>query len=148
MRKLLLAFWSITFLWLSGCGFLTDARNAIATASTFLKAEQEQFGPTCTSNAQQPVCQAINKGVFANNALIDAVNVYCSGVPAAGVQDWNHGGPCVPVKTAQSAVQAATVNLNQVIADLKALTGKSADGTPTTSLLEYRKRDLEAARGR
>jgi len=147
MKKAIKIWATILLFVVGGCGFVADARNAIATSSTFLKAEQDQYLSSCQAQPTQNVCVKINQGIALNNTLIDALNVYCSGVPANGAAGWNQGGPCVPVKTAQSAVVSATANLSQVMADLKSFAKVTPPPASTPKALnEYRKSDLDAAR--
>jgi hypothetical protein len=134
---------------LAGCTpkLVDNARNAIAAASTFLKATQDQYTASCVANATQPVCVSIKAAIGANNALIDAVNIYCGGTPANGAASWDQGGACVPVPNAEAGLVSATNNLATVIGDLRTIVN-AAPKPPKTSkdLRDYRKLDLDATR--
>jgi hypothetical protein len=99
------------------------ARDTAATAKGYLDSAKSQH-PECAASGTTAVnpstqCQVINKGVGVKDALIDAINVYC-----ASDSYTNGTGPCVPDKNAQPKLQAALNNLNQILADVKAVAGQ------------------------
>jgi len=118
MRKLLPI---LALLLLSGCGSVEQsARNVIVASSAVLSTAQSEFKAVCTVAPTQTVCVAINKAGAAENLAIDSLEAYC-GFTATS----DPSTVCVPVASAQAALQAAVANLNQLITDLKPLLGQS-----------------------
>lgn len=94
-------------------------RNGLTASYTFLSQELMSH-PECHGGALTPtVCKVIHDAIVAHNSVISAEETYCGGTPAAGVESFDNGGPCVPVKSAQDGLKSALANLNQLITDLK-----------------------------
>lgn len=94
-----------------------NARDAAAALRGLLTTAQTQYQTSCQANSTQTVCQSINRGVSAQNALITATESYCG---------WSTTAPppdpmtvCVPVKSAEAALKSATANANQAIAEIR-----------------------------
>ena len=107
---------------LAGCSsFEKSARDSIAAASGVLTLLQTpaQYGDSCKANPLQPVCIDINRAISAENAAIDAAEIYCSG-PA-----FETGGKCQPPSdpalknAAEAKLAAALANLTPLITHLK-----------------------------
>lgn len=91
------------------------ARDSIAAAKGFIEQAQLNHHAECTANPSKKLCKAINTGVEAQNAAIDALDAYCAG-PA-----WNTGGVCDPQASVEAKLDEAIRNLNKIIANLKEL---------------------------
>ena len=95
-----------------------QARNTAAALQGAIVAAQNQYGATCKVSPTLGACVDINKAVLGQNALVTAVEAYCG---------WSTTNPpatsavCVPVKTAQAALQTAIANSNAFIVDLKGI---------------------------
>ena len=104
------------------CGFAcsplqNNARNTGAALQGAIIAAQAQYGPTCTTNPSQASCAAINKAVAGENALVTAIESYCGWSPSNPPA--NPNAACVPVSSAQAALQTAIANANGFITQLK-----------------------------
>jgi hypothetical protein len=131
MKKQLLLFPLLALaLVLAGCQPPENTtRDGIALLHGYITAAEGQH-PECSpvnhpENQAQTQCQVIARAIGAQNAAIDALEVYCSG-PAfdAGA------GPCQPPKkgtpayqTAAVKLQAAVAGMNQTQGDIKQLLG-------------------------
>jgi len=103
---------------LSGCSPVEQkARDTAAALSGSIVAAQSQYQASCTANPNQQVCQLINRGVAGENALITAVESYCGWAPGAAPPDST--AACVPVKSAQAALEAAIVNAASLTLEIK-----------------------------
>ena len=104
------------------------ARDAIAASKGFIEQSQKHHGLECEARCdpaavptiQDPklcknICNAINDAVRAQNAAIDALNVYCGGT------GWDTGGPCNPKgdRLNRDNLQSSIRSLNAVIAQVK-----------------------------
>ena len=94
------------------------AYNTIVAAKAFLDKEK-QAHPECPA-ASSTLCSDLVKATGAKDALIDAIEVYCSG------PEFENGGACQPpakgtpaYDQAKAKLQAAISHYNQVAADLK-----------------------------
>jgi len=94
------------------------ARDTAAALGGAITTAQTQYQTSCTANKTQQVCQVIDKAVAAQNALITADETYCGWPVGTGT---NSNNPCVPVANATAALQAAIVNANAFITQLKAV---------------------------
>lgn len=94
-----------------------SARDSAAGLSGSIVAAQQRYQTTCTSNPSQEVCQVINRGVAAENALIAAVETYCGWTVAQAPPDPT--AKCVPVKTAQQTLQVAIANANTLTTQIR-----------------------------
>ncbi len=85
-----------------------QARDVAAALSGSIVAAQAKYQGSCTANPSQQICQAINRGVSGENALITAVETYCGWAVTPAPPDPN--AKCVAVKSAQAVLQAAVAN--------------------------------------
>lgn len=115
MKKLIAALATFALcLVLAGCQPIENsARDTSAALSGSIVAAQSQYGTSCVANPSQSVCQTINKAISGENALVTAVEAYCGWSPTLAPPDPT--AKCVPVKSAQAALQSA-------ISDAAALT--------------------------
>ena len=103
---------------LVGCSPVEQkARDTAAALSGSIVAAQSQYQASCGANPQQQVCQLINRGVAGENALITSVETYCGWVQAAAPP--NPMATCVPVKSAQAALEAAIANAAELTLEIK-----------------------------
>lgn len=101
-----------------GCSPLENqARDAAAALSGSIIAAQTRYQASCTANPSQQVCQAINRGVSGENALITAVETYCGWAVTPAPPDPN--AKCVAVKSAQAVLQAAIANAAALTVQIK-----------------------------
>jgi hypothetical protein len=98
--------------------FEKSARDSIAGAKGFIEQAQANHGTECRANPNTSLCGAINQAVAAQNAAIDALDLYCAG------SAWQSGGACQPNKEAEPRVRAAIANLDRIIRDAKGAVGK------------------------
>lgn len=94
-----------------------DARDAGAGLNGAIAAAQSKYQTSCAANSAQAICSTINQAVSAQNALITATEAYCGWSTLNPPQNQNQ--VCVPVKSAQSALQTAIANANTFITQLK-----------------------------
>ena len=99
------------------------AYNVIVGAKGYLDSEKAQHSE-CVTTPQASVCLLISRAVGGKDFLIDALSIYCSG------PNFLNGGACDPpaagtpaLVQAQTKLQAAINNYNQIAADLKKVTG-------------------------
>lgn len=116
---------SILILFTTGCPTQNDARDAIAVAHGWIVQAQTQWGDSCRLDPTQVKCTTTNRLIAAQHVAADALEIYCSGTPAAGEQPYAVGGTCVPVKSAQNALVAAVGNMNVFTDDVKSLLGRN-----------------------
>jgi hypothetical protein len=103
---------------LVGCSPVEQkARDTAAALSGSIVAAQSQYQASCTTNPSQEVCQLINRGVAGENALITAVETYCGWAQGAAPPDPT--ATCVPVKSAQAALEAAVANAAELTLEIK-----------------------------
>jgi len=101
-----------------GCSPLeNEARDTAAALSGSIVAAQTKYQASCAANPGQEICQIINKGVSGENALITAVETYCGWSPTLAPPDPT--ATCVPVKSAQAALQAAIANAASLTLQIK-----------------------------
>lgn len=103
---------------MTGCSPLeNNARDAAAALSGSIVAAQAKYQDTCTADKTQQICQTINKGVSAENALITAIETYCSMAitPVPPTRDT----PCHPVKTAEAGLSTAIANATTLTSQIK-----------------------------
>jgi hypothetical protein len=94
-----------------------QARDTAAALSGSIIAAQTKYQASCAANPGQEICQMINRGVFGQNALISAVETYCGWSMTIAPPDPN--AKCVPVKSAQAALQAAIANAATLTIQIK-----------------------------
>ena len=94
-----------------------QARDAAAALSGSIVAAQTKYQASCGANPEQPICQMINRGVSGENALVTAIEGYCGWAATATPPDAN--AKCVPVKSAEAALQAAIANATTLTLEIK-----------------------------
>ncbi len=94
-----------------------QARDTAAALSGSIVAAQTQYQAGCSANPTQEICQVINRGVSGENALLTAVETYCGWTPALPPTDPT--AKCVPVKSAEAALQAAIANAATLTVEIK-----------------------------
>jgi len=94
-----------------------QARDTAAALSGSIVAAQTKYQATCAANPAQEICQVINRGVSGENALITAVETYCGWSETLAPPD--PSAKCVPVKSAQAALQAAISNAASLTLQIK-----------------------------
>lgn len=118
MKKLLVTFAACIVL--TGCSPLEqNARNTAAALQGIIVAAQSEYQTSCASTPGLAVCQDINRGISAQNALVTAVEAYCSWNTVSPPTDPN--AVCVPVKTSQQALQTAIANATAEITAIKGI---------------------------
>ena len=101
-----------------GCSPIENqARDTAAALSGAIVAAQTTYQANCVANPEQQVCQLINRGVAGENALITAVETYCGWTPSIVPPDAT--AQCVPVKSAQAALEAAIANASTLTLEIK-----------------------------
>jgi len=118
MRKLCTTLLALGVLPMLACSPLENqARDAAAALSGSIVAAQAKYQGSCTANPSQQICQAINRGVSGENALVTAVETYCGWAVTPAPPDPN--ATCVPVKSAQAALQTAIANAATLTLQIK-----------------------------
>jgi hypothetical protein len=118
MRTLAVGLLVVCLLPMLGCSPIENrARDTAAALSGAIVAAQAQYEASCASNPNQQVCQLINRGVSGENALITAVETYCGWTPTVAPPDAT--AQCVPVKSAQSALEIAIANASTLTLEIK-----------------------------
>ena len=118
MRKLATILAVIMLLPMLGCSPLANqARDTAAALSGSIIAAQTEYQASCAANPGQEICQVINRGVSGENALLTAVETYCGWTPTLAPPDPT--AKCVPVKSAQAALQAAIANAAALTLQIK-----------------------------
>lgn len=121
IRLLSLAVLATASVSLCGCPKVSQvAYSTIVGATAFTDKVSAQHPECGQASAVSTMCVDLRKAISANNALIDAVKVYCAG------PNFDAGGACdEPTKGAPGSVQAlsklqaAISAYNQAAADLK-----------------------------
>jgi hypothetical protein len=109
---------------LAGCqSFEKSARDAIAGAHGWVQQQQPIRQAECSADPSKAICRAINRVIAGEHTTAGVLNVYCAGAPPAGQASFADGGPCVPVKSAEAAIQAAIINLQTTVNDAKKVAG-------------------------
>jgi hypothetical protein len=118
MKKLVTIVIVICLMVMVGCSPLENqARDTAAALSGSIVAAQTKYEAECTANPAQEICQVINRGVSGENALITAVESYCGWREAMAPPDPSE--KCVPVKSAQAALQVAISNAAALTIQIK-----------------------------
>lgn len=118
MRKLFTIVVALGLLPMLACSPLENqARDAAAALSGSITAAQIKYQAGCSANPSQQICQVINRGVSGENALITAVETYCGWAVTPVPPD--PAAQCVPVKSAQGALQAAIANAGTLTVQIK-----------------------------
>lgn len=101
-----------------GCSPIENqARDSAAAIKGAIESGQAKYQASCTANPSQSVCQLINRGISAQNALVTSAEAYCGW--AVGAPPSDPLAKCVPVKSAQAALQSAILNANQITLEIK-----------------------------
>lgn len=101
-----------------GCSPIESrARDTAAALSGSIVAAQTEYQASCTANSKQEVCQLISRGVSGENALITAIETYCGWTPTLAPPD--PSATCVPVKSAEAALEAAIANAASLTLEIK-----------------------------
>ena len=118
MRKQTTILLVLCLLPMLGCSPLENqARDTAAALSGSIVAAQSKYQATCAANPAQEICRVINRGVSGENALITAVETYCGWTPTLAPPD--PAAKCVPVKSAQAALQAAIASAATLTSQIK-----------------------------
>jgi len=116
MKRLTIVMLVVGLLPMLGCSPIENqARDTAAALSGSIVAAQIKYQANCVANANQEVCQLINRGVSGENALITAVETYCGWAPTLAPT----AAACVPVKSMQPALQAAIANAAALTLEIK-----------------------------
>ncbi len=93
-----------------------QARDTAAALSGSIVAAQTRYQSTCAAQPSQEICQVINRAVSGENALITAVETHCGWSATLAPPD---AAKCVPVKSAEAALQAAIANAATLTLQIK-----------------------------
>lgn len=103
---------------LIGCSPLEqNARNTAAALQGAIVAAQTSQQSSCSANSQQESCIVITKAINGQTALVTSIEAYCGWSITNPPSDPN--ATCVPVKTAQAALETAIANATTFITELK-----------------------------
>lgn len=118
MRLLITMLLVAALISMSGCSPLENqARDTAAALSGSIVAAQTQYQASCVANSKQQICELIDRGVSGENALITAVETYCGWSQTLAPPDPT--AECVPVKSAQAALQSAIANAAALTLQIK-----------------------------
>src|SRR5882724_695410 len=118
MRKFFTIVLALGVLPMLACATLENqARDAAAALSGSIVAAQTKYQASCTAKPSQEICQVINRGVSGENALITAVETYCGWAVTPAPPDPT--AKCVPVRSAQGALQTAIANAATLTLQIK-----------------------------
>ena len=118
MRGVLTTLLAVSLLVLVACSPLENqARDVAAALSGSIVAAQGKYQGSCAANPSQAICQAINRGVSGENALVTAVETYCGWAVTPPPLDPN--AMCVPVKSASAVLQTAIANAAALTVQIK-----------------------------
>ena len=118
MRKFFTIVLALGVLPMLACATLENqARDAAAALSGSIVAAQTKYQASCTAKPSQEICQVINRGVSGENALITAVETYCGWAVTPAPSDPT--AKCVPVRSAQGALQTAIANAATLTLQIK-----------------------------
>ena len=99
-----------------------QARDTAAAAQGFITAAQTAHGAECKADPTKAVCVDINRAVDAQNILIDAAETYCGWqTRPTPAQLAAATASCQRISSASSGLQVATGNLQNILADIKAV---------------------------
>jgi len=118
MKKLFTIIVALGLLPMFACSPVENqARDSAAALSGSIIAAQTKYQVSCTANPSQQICQVINRGISGENALITAVETYCGWAVTPAPPDPN--AKCVPVKSAEAALQTAIANAATLTLQIK-----------------------------
>ena len=108
----------IALLPMVGCSPVENqARDTAAALSGSIITAQTKYQASCAANPGQEICQVINRGVSGENALLTAVETYCGWSATLAPPDAS--AKCMPVKSAEAALQAAIANAAEMTLQIK-----------------------------
>jgi len=117
MKRLKIVLLVVGLLAMLGCSPIENrARDTAAALSGSIIAAQTKYQASCAANANEEVCQLINRGVSGENALITAVETYCGWAPTLAPDPT---ATCVPVKSMEAGLQAAIANAAALTLEIK-----------------------------
>lgn len=105
------------------------ARDVIASATGAIEQAQGEYKDSCVAKPGQQECILINQAVYAQNASITGLEIYCSW--PKGVVLPSPNTICSPVKSALPALEASVTRLDQLIGQIRAIIQAKAPVTPT-----------------
>ena len=117
MKKLLVPILILCMVTVACAPLAQQARDVSAALNGALTSARASNDEACRVNPATTVCQAILRGVSAQNALITATETYC-GFQLSPTPPPNDA-VCQPVKSAEPALKVAIANANQIIGELK-----------------------------
>ena len=117
MRKVLCLVLPLLFCLIACSPLEQQARNTAAALQGTIVAAQAKYHDSCVATPSQTVCKTINQGVSGENALVTAIEAYCSWSATTPPSDPNAN--CVPVKTAQAGLSAAIANAATLTTQIK-----------------------------
>ena len=118
MKRLMVLVTLIAVVPTLGCSPLENqARDTAAALSGSIVAAQSKYQSSCAANSSQDICQILNRGISGQNALITSVETYCGWTPTLAPPD--PMAKCVPVKSAQQALEAAIANAASLTVQIK-----------------------------
>jgi hypothetical protein len=118
MKRFMILLMVVIVLPMLGCSPLENqARDTAAALSGSIVAAQGEYQASCSANPKQEICQIINRGVSGESALITAIETYCGWAATLAPPDPN--AQCVPVKSAQAALQGAIANAASLTVQIK-----------------------------
>lgn len=93
------------------------ARDTAAALSGSIVAAQTKYQASCAIQPKQEICQVINRGVSGQNALVTAIETYCGW--ALAPVPLEPTATCIPVKSAEMALQVAIANATTLTLQIK-----------------------------
>jgi hypothetical protein len=118
MKRISIVILAVSLLPMLGCSPLENqARDTAAALSGSIVAAQSKYEASCAANPAAEICQVITRGVSGENALVTAVEAYCGWTPTLAPPDPT--AACVPVKSAQAALQTAIANAATLTLQIK-----------------------------
>lgn len=103
----------------TGCSPIEiQARDTAAALQGVLKVAMPQYETTCEANPNQQICNLINNGISAQNALLTAGETFCGWNPALPPPNPDTT-PCVEQKGATALLKAAIGNAAAFTIEIK-----------------------------
>ena len=118
MRKLVTTVLALGLMSMVACSPVENqARDVAAALSGSIVAAQIKYQASCAANSTQQICEAINRGVSGENALVTAVETYCGWTVTPAPPDPT--AKCVPAKSGLVALQTAIANASALTLQIK-----------------------------
>jgi hypothetical protein len=118
MRAMTVALILCCLLSMAGCSPVErQARDTAAALSGSIVAAQMKYQQSCAAQPAQEICQVINRGVSAQNALLTAIETYCGWALAPAPPEPT--ATCIPAKSTQAVLQAAIANATTLTLQIK-----------------------------